>query len=132
MHRRTLAIAATLAGLAASLAAGPAAAQSPTFPQRLDCTGNEPGWRLRIDGQTAELSSMVMSTTLSLTGRERALGFLDPPVLVWRGTAGGPTHTIVAVVTEGACYDTMADGPAYPYSAVLSVSEGEVYAGCCR
>ncbi|MCB9959864.1 MAG: hypothetical protein H6843_14800 [Rhodospirillaceae bacterium] len=132
MHRRTLAMAAALAGLAASLAAGPAAAQSSTFPQQLDCTGNEPGWRLRIDGQTAELATLTMPATQSLTGRDQALDFLIPPVLVWRGTAGRPASTIVAVITESACYDTMADGPPFPYSAVLSVSESEVYAGCCR
>ena len=133
MRAPILAVTSALAGMAASL--GPAAAQSAgqssTFPQQLECAGNEPGWILRINGPTAELSSLVMSTTLSLTGRDRAMDFLDPPVLVWRGTAGAPTHTIVAFVTAGACYDTMADGPPYPFSAVISVSEGEVYAGCC-
>ncbi|MCA8933013.1 MAG: hypothetical protein KDA49_11135, partial [Rhodospirillaceae bacterium] len=90
MRAPILVVTTALAGLAASLAAGPTAAQSPSFPQQLECTGNEPGWMLRIDGPTAELSSMVMSTTLSLTGRDRAMDFLDPPVLVWRGTAGAP------------------------------------------
>lgn len=102
------------------------------MPGAFICTGNEPSWRLEIDGEGAEYSRLgAAPEKQALAGRQRTLDFLRPRLTVWRGAASGVAKDLVAFVSEERCADTMAD-KTFPYSARISLPDGEVLAGCCR
>ena len=117
-------------GLAAVLAPGCGRAE-PAAPG-FACTGNEPGWRLDITGETATFQSMLIDGTQTLAGTLTSLDYLDPALTVWRAEGGDADGPLVAVMTEGACFDTMADGPALTHRAVVSRTQDSVLAGCCN
>ncbi|HSO07527.1 MAG TPA: hypothetical protein VLW45_09815 [Pelomicrobium sp.] len=110
-------------------AAPPAAAGA--LPSAFQCTGNEPSWGLRIDGDRAEYSRLGGPEKQALTGQVRALEFLRPRLKVWRGAASGVAKDLVAFISEERCADTMAD-QTFPFSVRISMPDGEVLAGCCR
>ena len=114
---------------------GAARAEAPeVVPASLRCAGNEPGWTLSIAGADATLTRMGDPAPggTALTGAATPLDFLDPPARVWRGANATEPGALVAVVTERQCLDTMADGPAMPFSAIVSATDGAVLTGCCR
>ena len=125
----------TAAALMTTLWAGAALADAHEgVPASLRCAGNEPGWVLSIAGADATLTRMGDPAPggTALTGAATALDFLDPPARLWRGASAADTGDLVAVVTERQCFDTMADGPAMPFSAIVSAADGAVLTGCCR
>jgi uncharacterized membrane protein/invasion protein IalB len=101
------------------------------MPKAFTCTGNEPFWRLDIDNGRAEYSRLGGAEKQALAGRAQTLDFLRPRLTVWRGAASGVAKDLVAFVSEERCADTMADKTS-PYSARISLPDGEVLAGCCR
>lgn len=102
------------------------------MPKAFVCTGNEPSWRLDIDGDRAEYTRLRAEVEKQvLAGRLRTLEFLRPRLTVWRGAASGVAKDLVAFVSEERCADTMAD-QTFPFSARISMPDGEVLAGCCR
>ena len=119
---------------AAFAAAAFAHAQQPVVVQALECRGDEPSWRLDAGRTSAVYSSLTArgKREVVFRGSVQTLGFLAPPVTVWRGdTTHLPRETLVATVREEACRSTMADGPPATHRAVLSVKAGEAVTGCC-
>ena len=125
--------AALAAALVLAVAAGPAAADE-GLPAAYACTGNEPFWSLEIMGQNGTWSRLTGAgiEETPMTGQAGPLAYLDPRVLVWRGTGDALAGDIVAVITEQTCLDTMADVPPFAFRAVVSTPAGEALAGCCR
>jgi uncharacterized membrane protein len=131
--RRSIRLAAGLA--AALLLAGATAAAEDLRVQHFVCSGNEPFWRLEMGPKTALWSRPGRESVEEdvLHGGLSELGFLDPPAAVWRGAVeGDPARTVVAVVREETCRDTMADLPPFPQRAVVSFPDGLAATGCCR
>lgn len=105
----------------------PEQAAVPTVPRAFLCRGNEPFWALDItadrallktpDGETELNGSLVASEG----GSYRFTGAPD----------GSPAEAVAALVTPGQCFDTMADGPALPFTAQASFGGGEAVNGCC-
>lgn len=125
--RRALAV-------AAFAVATTAQAQQPIVVQALECRGDEPSWRLDAGRTSAVYSSLTArgKREVVFRGSVQTLGFLIPPVTIWRGDSTHlPRETLVATVREEACRSTMADGPPSTHRAVLSVKSGEAVTGCC-
>jgi uncharacterized membrane protein len=133
----TLALA--LPTAAHSQAASPAETASPPPVTVLQCTGNEPFWRLDIGPGTALLrrpgTESVEATTF--TGSLDSMDYLSPPWHVWHGVAAsgsdaGPAEKaeVVAVVREETCRDTMAD-VVHDARAVVVLPGGRTATGCC-
>lgn len=116
---------------AAQRAGAPPPAAAGPLPGAFVCTGNEPSWSLRIDGDRAEYTRLGGPEKQALAGQARTLDFLRPRLKVWRGAASGVAKDLVAFVSEERCADTMAD-QTFPFSARISMPDGEVLAGCCR
>lgn len=105
------------------------------LPHRFVCRGNEPGWRLDIDGETAVWTALSYEGTVTteLQGDYHKQQF-RPLVFHWRGRevdAGQETRDLVAFISPAQCSDTMADRQ-YPYRALLSSADGNILNGCCE
>jgi uncharacterized membrane protein len=98
--------------------------------QTFNCRGEEPFWHVELTGSSAKLSQPG-SAAQTFKGEMKNLSYLKPPWIVWRGTAGGLTEPLVLVMRQEQCHSTMADGPAMPYRAILSLRPGEAATGCC-
>lgn len=122
--------AATPAPVAEAPAAAPAAPEPPAsgqVPRAFLCRGNEPFWSLDISATSALLKTPDAETPL--TGELKATG---TGAYTFRGAdEDEPTTAVEAVITPGQCFDTMADGPASPFSAVVVLAGGSEGTGCC-
>lgn len=136
-HAHVPAIAAAVIATAA-LAPAPAPAAAAEDPTALQCSGNEPFWRLDMGPGTALLQrpagEEVEETTF--TGTLDTLGYLDPPWHVWRGTVASGDGAdvpapLVAMVREEACRDSM-KGDLRDGRAVVTLPGGGTVSGCCR
>jgi uncharacterized membrane protein len=123
-------------------AAGPAVAEAPAapppaaepteppagqVPRAFLCRGNEPFWSLDISADSALLKTPDAETALS--GQLAATG---TGAYTFRGAPEDePEAAVEAMITPGQCFDTMADGPASPYSAIVRLDEGREGSGCC-
>ena len=107
-------------------------AAAPSGTDGFLCSGNEPFWNLDIAGPTAQLRTMNMEDAARFDGAPTALDWHQPPVTVWRGRNHDGDVLVAMVAATGACFDTMADGPAMPYEVLLSLPDGSAVAGCCR
>lgn len=117
----------------AAAALGVLLAASPAVAEPLVCTGNEPSWRLDIDGSRGQWwwadGGAEGAVAEGLAGR---LDLHRPPLTGWRGPVTVPTAgELVAVVSAEACQDSMAD-QRLPLTATLSMPDGRLLAGCCR
>lgn len=117
----------------------PAMAQEArALPSNYVCTGNEPSWKLEVNGNAATWSA------LAGTGQEerRYKGELTSvtaaatPFVVWRGRLDAGLREIVAMISQEACKDTMSEeGPGagqFAFAARVSLPQGQVRTGCCR
>lgn len=98
--------------------------------QGFECRGEEPFWKLDVNGGLAKLNRPGESDQ-SYRGKLTSLSYLKPPAAVWRGATLGGKETLVVTFREEACRSTMADGPPMPYRAILSRSDS-VATGCCN
>jgi len=113
--------------MAAAEPATPAQASVPVVPRAFLCRGNEPFWALDITADRALLKTPDAETELA-----GALVASDGGSYRFSGAPeGSPSETVAALVTPGQCFDTMADGPALPFSAQASFGAGEAVNGCC-
>ncbi|NBC32215.1 MAG: META domain-containing protein [Alphaproteobacteria bacterium] len=129
------------AGLLGLALSAPATATEPgSQPEAFGCAGNEPFWALTVDGPDGAFSRPgeggVAETALA--GGSRALGYLSPPIVVWRGGPADPqadgaevAGDLVAGIFRQRCLDTMADLPPFRYRAVISLPDGTAATGCC-
>lgn len=115
----------------APAAPGTAATGTPApgeVPRAFLCRGNEPFWALDIGGASALLKTPESETALE--GQTLALAGG-----AWR-FEGAPLDAadeqFAALLSPAQCFDTMADGPAMPFSAVVSFPDGRQANGCCR
>ena len=97
-------------------------------PRAFLCRGNEPFWALDIGGaaallKTPESETALEGATLALAGG--AWRFEGAPL-------DAPAEKLAALLSPAQCFDTMADGPAMPFSAVVSFADGRQANGCCR
>jgi hypothetical protein len=119
--------------LAAGALAALLAAPLPALAEPLVCTGNEPFWRLDIDGSRGQW--WWVDGTAQGAVAEGVPGRLDlggESLTGWRGPVTVPiAGELVAIVESGACQDTMAD-QRFPMTARLSMPDGRLLAGCCR
>jgi uncharacterized membrane protein len=106
-------------------------AASALMPQTFDCRGEEPFWHVKVEGTTATLSRPGAAEQ-SYKGHLRTLSYLKPQWLVFRSASAGSGEPLVLTMRQESCYSTMADGPAMPYLAVLSLRADEVATGCCK
>ncbi len=106
----------------AAATAGPAAAG---FPQRLQVTGTEPFWGVRVDGERLHYTT---PETLDTPRRLQAPRRLDAAGLHFSGHADGDAFALD--IERKSCSDGMSD-TAYPYSAEF-VLAGKVLKGCAR
>ena len=118
---------------AAPAADAPAAADAGTpapgeVPRAFLCRGNEPFWALDIGAGSALLKTPDAETALEGELKALAGG-------AWR-FEGAPmdagSEKVAALLSPAQCFDTMADGPAMPFSAVVSFADGREGQGCCR
>lgn len=116
-----------LAAAPAEPAVEPAEPPAGQVPRAFLCKGNEPFWALDISAGSALLKTPDAETALAgeltATGTG-AYGFRGAP-------EDEPAATVEAMITPGQCFDTMADGPASPYSAIVRLGEGREGNGCC-
>jgi uncharacterized membrane protein len=97
-------------------------------PRAFLCRGNEPFWALEINGGGALLKTP--EAEIALLGELRAN---SGGSFAFRGAPdGSPEDEVSALITPGQCFDTMADGPASPFSVQASFDDGVVASGCCR
>jgi len=96
-------------------------------PRAFLCRGNEPFWAL--DAGDGEGLFKQPEGELALEGELQALA---GGAWRFRGAAlDNPGERVEALISPGQCFDTMADGPATPWSAVVNWPDGEGQ-GCCR
>ncbi|MBW8368473.1 MAG: hypothetical protein K0M70_11540, partial [Arenimonas sp.] len=96
-------------------------------PRAFLCRGNEPFWALDIHANGALLKTPDAET--ELLGELKAN---QGGSFAFRGAPdGSPEEAVSALIVPGQCFDTMADGPALPFSAQASLPGGEVASGCC-
>lgn len=96
-------------------------------PRAFLCRGNEPFWALDLAVDNALLKTPDGET--ALTGELRAT---EGGAWTFRGAPGdSPGETVGAVLSPAQCFDTMADGPAMPFSAAVSFADGSTASGCC-
>ena len=111
----------------AELPPQPPAAPEGQVPRAFLCRGNEPFWALDIGVDGGVLKTPEGETVLA--GELRATG---TGAFTFRGAPEDQPESFTgAVLSPAQCFDTMADGPAMPYSAVLSFADGREGSGCC-
>lgn len=105
----------------------PPAPEAGQVPRAFLCRGNEPFWALDINAAGALLKTPEAET--ALTGELKAN---DGGSYAFRGApADLPEESVSALIIPGQCFDTMADGPAMPFSTQASFADGAVAGGCC-
>jgi hypothetical protein len=76
------------------------------------------------------------SDPAAYSGTLRRVDYLRPRQILWRGSEDAPGgKDLVALLSEVACLDTMADsseGGSFDFDARLSLPDGEFVTGCCR
>ena len=108
-------------------APAPETAVDGQVPRAFLCRGNEPFWSLDISAASA-----LLKTPESETAFSGALEATGTGAYTFRGNDGDePAATVEAMITPGHCFDTMADVPASPYSAVAVLPGGTQGSGCC-
>lgn len=108
-------------------APAPVEASPGQVPRAFLCRGNEPFWALDIHASGALLKTPEAET--ELLGELRAN---NGGSFAFRGAPdGSPEDEVSALIAPGQCFDTMADGPATPFSAQASFANGVVASGCC-
>ena len=120
--------------LLALLAAMAVQAQQVAVVQSALCRGEEPFWQLEAGRTTAVLNRLATkgNREVIFRGAPQAFMFLTPAAVVWRGDSTHlPRETLVVALREEACRSTMADAPALPWRALLSLKAGETLTGCC-
>lgn len=96
-------------------------------PRTFLCRGNEPFWALEVGVDGGVLSTPDGETVLA--GELRAT---ETGAFTFRGAPEDqPEAVLGAVLAPAQCFDTMADGPAMPFSATLSFTGGLEGNGCC-
>ena len=96
-------------------------------PRAFLCRGNEPFWALDVGVDGGVLKTPEGETVLA--GELRATG---TGAFTFRGAPEDQPEALAGVVMSPAqCFDTMADGPAMPFAAVLSFADGREGSGCC-
>jgi len=119
--------------LAAALTATSMAIASETVAQQLSCRGNEPFWRLDLGPDNALLRRLGAEPAAEVyRGTLTRFAFLEPEWRLWRGSAmAGDDRTLVIAMRAEPCLDSMADGPAAPYRAIISFADATAANGCC-
>lgn len=121
---------ATPPAAAAPVPDGPTPANAPAgqVPRSFTCSGNEPFWSLELGRQGGLLTEPGGETLL--VGELAATG---TGAWTFRGAPeDDPEAFTGAVLSPAQCFDTMADGPAMPFSAALRFADGREGSGCCR
>lgn len=106
----------------------PAAEVASAPPPSFSCRGNEPFWALEIGaGGTAVLRTPESETVLAgsaVASAGGAYAFQGQP----EAADGAPVSALLA---PAQCFDSMADGPAMPFSVQVGLPDGQVGSGCC-
>lgn len=107
--------------------AGPTDVPEGQVPRSFRCQGNEPFWSLDLGHQGGVLTEPGNETLLV-----GDLAATDTGAWTFRGAPEDePGAFTGAVLSPAQCFDTMADGPAMPYSAALQFADGRQGSGCC-
>ena len=109
-------------------APAPATAPADTgqVPRAFLCRGNEPFWALDVHASGGLLKTP--DAEIELLGQLKAN---NGGSFAFRGAPdGSPEDEVSALIAPGQCFDTMADGPALPFSAQASFADGAVASGC--
>lgn len=111
----------------ASEATPPSAIPEGQVPRSFACRGNEPFWSITLGWQGGLLTEPGGETLL--VGDLEAT---DTGAWTFRGAPEDePGAFTGAVLSPAQCFDTMADGPAMPFSAALQFADGRQGNGCC-
>ncbi|KFL36975.1 hypothetical protein [Arenimonas donghaensis] len=96
-------------------------------PRSFSCRGNEPFWSLELGHQGGVLTEPGNETLLV-----GDLAATETGAWTFRGAPEDePDAFTGAVLSPAQCFDTMANGPAMPYSAALHFADGRQGSGCC-
>jgi uncharacterized membrane protein len=118
----------------ALLAVSAPSAQQAVVVQGALCRGEEPFWQLEASRTTAVFNRLATKGNREVIfhGAPQAFMYLSPAAIVWRGESTHlPKDTLVVALREESCRSAMADGPALPWRAMLSMKTGEALIGCC-
>lgn len=99
----------------------------PKVPRAFLCRGNEPFWSLDITADRALLKTPDAEAELAgalVHGEGDGFRFDGAP-------EGSPAETVAATIAPGQCFDTMADGPAFPFAAQVRFGGEAPVNGCC-
>lgn len=126
----------TLAGLALSAAPALAQGAATTLPTNYTCSGTAPAWTLEIAGTTATYSAGATGTEdRKYKGELTNVGTAKTPFVVWRGRLDAGLREVVAMVALESCSTGQGAAAAKdeaPFSARVSLPQGDVRTGCCR
>ena len=123
---------------AAVAATAPVAAQEMSMSiASIQCSGNEPFWRLDITGDEGVLTRPTADgvTEQRYAGATTWLDWLQPGWQVWRGhSAENPGDVLVATMRAESCVDSMAGEEAgtFDHIVLLSMPDMPAVNGCCR
>lgn len=109
----------------------------------LVCRGNEPFWYVNAYQRSEQggtratgIATRLMAqgiTANRFEGNITGIGHLDPPWRVFRGVdPKNQTRVLHLTARAETCYDSMNDGPAFAWRAVVSFADGSLADGCCR
>ena len=110
------------------LANAPAETQAGQVPRVFLCRGNEPFWALDVQPGAALLRTP--EAEIELLGEVKAS---PGGSFAFRGAPdGSPEDEVSALIAPGQCFDSMADGPAMPFTAQVRLPGDQPGNGCCR
>lgn len=121
-----------------AIAAAPVAAQEMSMSvASVQCSGNEPFWRLDITPDEGVLTRPTADgvTEQRYAGATTWLDWLQPGWQVWRGqSAENPGDVLVATMRAEQCVDSMAGEEAgtFDHVVLLSMPDMPAVNGCCR
>jgi uncharacterized membrane protein len=110
------------------LDAGAVAQARAADPPPLVCYGNEPTWRLDLEGGEARFACSGEEEK-TYAGRFTSLDRMK--VHAWRGTVPGAAGEMVSILSEESCSDGMST-QRQPYIMRISLPDGRLFVGCCR
>jgi uncharacterized membrane protein len=115
----------------ATAAQTPENSVAPTSVPEMVCWGNGPPWSIQFASWGARYVGMSQPDQ---TFRGHFYWASEDKVWVWQLTLGVDPisgHTLSAVIRETSCIDTV-QSKTYPYSAQVSLPQGDTVNGCCH
>ena len=92
------------------------------------CQGNEPFWNVTVNEDQAVLG--WLGAEASPREFQGAFEISADEDIRWSGQT--PELSLTVTISDRRCLDTMADGPPFPLTGQVEISDGRSASGCCR